>query len=79
MIRTKHRTLGQPVTLSGIGVHTGQPSSLTFRPDAVAPDATDARPSFSSALEEQLGLTLTRQRRPVQVLVVDNIQRPSPD
>ena len=52
---------------------------MTFRPDNAAADATDARPSFFSALEEQLGLKLTSQRRPVDVLVIDSISRPSPD
>ena len=37
MIRSNHRTLGKPVTLTGIGVHTGQPASLTFRPDESGP------------------------------------------
>jgi uncharacterized protein (TIGR03435 family) len=52
---------------------------MTFRPDETAADTTDPRPSFFSALEEQLGLRLTPQRRPVEVLVVDAISRPTPD
>ena len=34
---------------------------------------------FSTALEEQLGLKLERGRGPVDVLVVDSVQRPSED
>jgi uncharacterized protein (TIGR03435 family) len=49
---------------------------LSWRLDTAAADA-DARPSFMTAVEEQLGLKLTAQRRPVQVLVIDQIQRPT--
>lgn len=52
---------------------------MTFRPDETGADAADSRPSFFTALEEQLGLKLTAQRRPVDVLVVDSISRPTPD
>ena len=34
-------------------------------------------PSLFGALEEQLGLTLKPAKGTVQVLVVDNVQRPS--
>ncbi len=37
MFRTKHCTLEQPVALSGIGVHSGETSSLTFQPDSNGP------------------------------------------
>ena len=37
MFGPKHRTLDRPVTLSGIGVHSGESSSLTFRPDPAGP------------------------------------------
>jgi len=48
---------------------------LSWRPDDAPPD--DARPSFFTAVEEQLGLKLTPQRRPVDVLVVESIARAS--
>jgi uncharacterized protein (TIGR03435 family) len=48
---------------------------LSWRPDTA--DAADSRASFMTAVEEQLGMKLTAQRRPVQVLVVDRLQRPT--
>lgn len=51
---------------------------LSWRPEANT-DPNDDRPAFSTAVEEQLGLKLEPQRRPVDVLVVDSIERPAPD
>jgi uncharacterized protein (TIGR03435 family) len=51
---------------------------LSWRPDS-STNADDARPAFVTALREQLGLKLEPQRRPVDVLVVENIERPTPD
>lgn len=49
---------------------------LSWRPDDVAnPD--DARPSLFTALEEQLGVTVTPQQRSVEVLVIEALQRPT--
>lgn len=45
--------------------------------DASAPDP-DAPPSISSALRDQLGLKLESQRAPLDVLVIDQIEEPSP-
>lgn len=44
------------------------------RPTA-GPDA----PALSTALQEQLGLRLERARGPVEVLVIDSVERPTPD
>lgn len=44
---------------------------------ATAPD--DAPPSLYTALEEQLGLKLVPAKDPVKVLIVDHIERPSPN
>jgi uncharacterized protein (TIGR03435 family) len=53
--------------------------SASWRPDAASSDASEVRPSMFTALEEQLGLKLKSERRPVDVLVIDTIERASPD
>ena len=36
-------------------------------------------PSFVAALQEQLGLRLERTRGPVPVVVIESVERPTPD
>ena len=53
---------------------------LTFAPDEVAggPAASpDAGPSIFTALQEQLGLKLESAKGPVEVLVIEHVQKPS--
>jgi uncharacterized protein (TIGR03435 family) len=50
---------------------------LSWRPENA--NATDTRPSLFTAVEEQLGIKLTPQRRPVDVLVIETIGRPPTD
>lgn len=53
---------------------------LKWTPDLQrATDAIDAGPSIFTALEEQLGLKLVPSKGPVQVLVIDHMERPSPN
>ena len=59
---------------------------LNWTPDrlaqAAAPDAAPADPnavSIFTAIQEQLGLKLEPSRAPVEVLVIDRVQRPTPD
>jgi uncharacterized protein (TIGR03435 family) len=53
--------------------------TMSWRPDTAANDGNDSRPSFVTAIQEQLGLKLEVQRRPVDVLVIDRIERAKPD
>ncbi len=50
-------------------------STLIGRPTTTDPDL----PAVSTALEEQLGLELQSRRAPVEVLVIDSVERPTPD
>ncbi len=77
----------RPVLEEAIGV-TGAPVSdetgLTGTYDiemtwAREPDAAGDRPSFFTALQEQLGLRLDRRRVEVDVFIVERLERPSPD
>jgi uncharacterized protein (TIGR03435 family) len=52
-------------------------SHHSARPSA-EPAATDAVSIFT-ALEEQLGLKLEPQTRPAEVLVIDHVERPTPN
>jgi uncharacterized protein (TIGR03435 family) len=42
-------------------------------------ESQDGRPSLFTALTEQLGLTLRPETASLPVLVIDNIERPTPD
>jgi uncharacterized protein (TIGR03435 family) len=49
----------------------------TWRPDTGQVDPGDSRPDVFTALRDQLGLKLEPQKRPVEVLVIDHIERPT--
>jgi len=44
---------------------------------APQPAVSDSGATFAAAIEEQLGLKLESSRGPVEVLVIDSVQRPS--
>jgi uncharacterized protein (TIGR03435 family) len=60
---------------------------LTWTPDlpsdvspvAPAPTIDPNGPSLFTALDEQLGLKLESSKGPVDVLVIDRVERPTPD
>ena len=53
---------------------------LVYRPETGRPpDPSDERPDVFTALREQLGLRLESARGQVEVLIVEHIERPTPD
>jgi uncharacterized protein (TIGR03435 family) len=69
----------------------GAISSLTRRPAqdeigvtgafdvAVTWTADDVGGALFTALREQLGLVVSSERRPIEVIIVDDVRRPDPD
>jgi uncharacterized protein (TIGR03435 family) len=53
--------------------------SYKWAADLPATDAGDGRVSFMTALEVQFGLRLERTTAPVDVLVIDSVERPTPN
>jgi len=51
---------------------------LRFTPESSTAAAPEF-PSIFTAVQEQLGLKLQSERAPVPVLVIDSVQRPTPD
>jgi bla regulator protein blaR1 len=64
------------------GIRAGGPMGPTLTRLAAqtpaAPADPDA-PSLSAALQEQLGLRLESARGPVEVVVIDRLEKPTPD
>ena len=75
------------VVLNQTGLAGAFQLALTFTPEPTAignppqvPAVVDPNlPSFTTALQEQLGLRLESTRAPVEVLVVESVDRPAPD
>ena len=63
------------VIVNKTGLEGGYDFTLDYAPDGA--DASDARPSIFTALEEQLGLKLVPSKGPVDVIVIDHIDRPT--
>ena len=80
-------TLTGSVVIDRTGLSGLYNFNLEYTPDAVAlaanpkefPNINPDGPSLATALREQLGLRLTTDTEPVEVLVVVQIQQPDPD
>lgn len=80
---------GNRVVVDATGLHGKYDFALTWTPydpndrsgssgSEKAP-SPDSGPSLFTALEEQLGLKLVSRKGPVQVLVIDHVERPTPN
>jgi len=80
---------GSRVVVDATGLHGQYDFTLNWTPydpndrgassESVKAPSPDSGPSLFTALEEQLGLKLVSRKGPVQVLVIDHIERPSPN
>jgi uncharacterized protein (TIGR03435 family) len=76
----------QRVVIDKTGLTGNFDFGLTWTPDRApqarlpeAPAGNPDSPSIFSALSEQLGLKLNSAKRQVEVLVIDQVERPTPD
>jgi len=58
---------------------TGLEGAFDIDLDWARNDADTTRPSIFTAVQEQLGLKLESSRAPTEVLVIDHVERPTPD
>jgi len=63
------------VVLDRTGLDGGFEIDLEWSPDQTATD----KPSIFTAVEEQLGLKLESTKAPVDVVVIDHVERPTED
>jgi uncharacterized protein (TIGR03435 family) len=75
LTETLGRILGMPLW-DQTGLQGKYDSAFRFSHDLSADTQTDA-PSLSTALRENLGLTLQKQRGPLESLVIDHLDQPS--
>jgi len=67
------------VVLDRTGLDGTYDVSLQWAPDFSQRNSEANDPSLSTALREQLGLRLESTTAPIDVLVIDHIERPTPD
>ena len=63
------------IVVDRTGLKGGFEIDLEYSPDQTASD----KPSIFTAVQEQLGLKLESTKAPVDVLVIDHVERPMPD
>ena len=81
--------LTQRVVIDRTGLEGNFDIDLTFTPDRMPqgpppagvqiPSFDPNGPSLFTAVQEQLGLKLESERAPIEVLVIDHVERPTPD
>jgi uncharacterized protein (TIGR03435 family) len=74
--------MGQRTLVDQTGFTGRYDLNLEFLPERIGSSSSDADafgPSVVEALKSQLGLRLVKQTAPVNVYVVDHIERPSPN
>jgi uncharacterized protein (TIGR03435 family) len=72
---------GRPV-VDKTGLTSGYDFTLRWTPDDSGPGAASADPnpqwpSLFTALKEQLGLNITSEKQPIDIIVVDSVEMPS--
>jgi uncharacterized protein (TIGR03435 family) len=72
---------GRPV-VDKTGLTGGYDFTLRWTPDDLAPgaapdDPNAEWPSLFTAIDEQLGLKLTPEKQPIDIIVVDSVEMPS--
>lgn len=68
--------LGRPV-IDETGIAGNFDINLQWTPDNAEQKSDPSRPSLFTAVQEQLGLKLESKKGPVEILVVDRVERPS--
>lgn len=71
------RSRGGRVVIDRTGLTDAYDFKLEWAPDPA--NNADERPSLFTALQEQLGLKLQASMAPLPVVVIDRIERPTPD
>lgn len=65
--------------MSPMGPMGPPPSGASASNDPAASTPSTAAPSIFTAVQEQLGLKLVARKEPVDVIVIDHIEEPSPN
>jgi uncharacterized protein (TIGR03435 family) len=84
---TNQREIGGHMVIDQTGLTGNYDFILRWSPEKPASSqssdnaasSTSASPALFTALEEQLGLALESTTRPIEVLVIDHVERPTPD